>query len=154
MSEIMWYLSLSDLFRLHNRRPLGTHIFICLNFFLFFKKMIYFNWRISALQYWFNLFHTSTWISHRCAYMCSHSWPSLPPPTLFCPSWLLQSPWVTQEITTGYPFHIWWCICLHAPLYSFHPLLPPPSPACVHKALLYVCISTAALQTDSSVLSF
>ena len=50
-----------------------------------------FNQRIIALQYWFDFCHTSTWISHKCAYT---------PPTS-CPSKLLQSPvwvpWVIQN---------------------------------------------------------
>ena len=34
-----------------------------------FLKIIYFNWSIIALQYWFDLCHASTWI--RCTYVPS-----------------------------------------------------------------------------------
>ena len=49
-----------------------------------FKKFN-FNWRMIALQYWFDFCHTSTWVNHRYTYV-----PSLPPPTLSHPSRLLH----------------------------------------------------------------
>ena len=51
---------------------------------LFFKKI--FNWRLITLQYCGGFCHTFTWISHGCTYMCSTSWPSLPPPSASHPS--------------------------------------------------------------------
>jgi len=39
------------------------------------------NWRMIALQYWFDFCHTSTWISHRCTYVPSLL--NLPPTSLF-----------------------------------------------------------------------
>ena len=35
-------------------------------FFFYFKRFIYFNWRIITLQYCGGFCHTLTWISHRC----------------------------------------------------------------------------------------
>ena len=52
----------------------------------------------------------------------------------------------------GLHVYIWQCVCFHAPLHLFHPLLLPP--AHVHKSVLYICISIAALQIGSSVPSF
>ena len=37
----------------------------------FLNFLFIFNWRIIALQYWFDFCHTSTWISHRYAYVLS-----------------------------------------------------------------------------------
>ena len=51
--------------------------------------------------------------------------------------------WLTDVFCT------WRCICLHATLYLSHLLLPH----CVHKSVLYVCVSTA-LQVGWSVPSF
>ena len=39
---------------------------LCFLFLLFF---IIFNWRMIALQYWFDFCHTLTWITHRCTYV-------------------------------------------------------------------------------------
>ena len=41
------------------------------------------------------------------------------------------------------------CICFHATCYSLHPSQPlftPRAPALVHRPVMYVCVSTAALQ--------
>ena len=61
------------------------------------------------------------------------------------------APCVTQQIPTGYLFYIWYC---KFPCYSLHTSHPPLPSSCVHKSVLYVCFSIAALQTNSSVTSF
>ena len=106
-----------------------------------------FNWRIIALEYCVGFYRTSTQIGRR-----RMSDPSLlklppishpiPPPLGFhrAPDW---APCVTQQISTG-------CLILHMVMYMFlcyplsssHPLLP----SCVHKSVLYICVSIAALQ--------
>ena len=60
-----------------------------------------------------------------------------------CHRALVWAPWVIEQIPTGYL-----CICFRATLFvrSTHSF-----PCCVRKSLLHVCISTAALQMNSSV---
>ena len=65
--------------------------------------------------------------------------PPIPLACLRAPVWV---PWVIQQILTSYLFYVWWCMCFHAAL-SIHP--PSPSPR-VHKCVLYVIVSIAALQ--------
>ena len=81
-----------------------------------------------ALQYWFDFYHTSTWINHRCTYV---------PFTLECPSHLppipthlgyyrtpVWVPWVIQQIPIGYLFtyaNVYVCTLL------FPFILPSPS---------------------------
>ena len=83
-------------------------------------------------------------------YMCLSLLPSSSPyPTpLGCHRVLGWAACVTQQLPTSYVFYIWWCICFHATL-SVHPTVF--FPCCVHKSVLYVCISIVALQTSSSV---
>ena len=54
----------------------------------FFKKLIYFNWRLITLQYC-DFHHTSTWISHGCTGV-PLSWTPHPPPSPPHPSVLFQ----------------------------------------------------------------
>ena len=106
-----------------------------------------FDWRIIALEYCVGFYHTSTQIS--CRHMSDPSLLKLPPishpippPLGFhrAPDW---APCATQQISTG-------CLILHMVMYMFlcytlsssHPLLP----SCVHKSVLYICVSIAALQ--------
>ena len=70
-----WSLGQGDLLE----KEMATHSGI-----LFLKKklFIYFNWRISTLQYFDGLCHISTWISHRntCDLsLLNNSLPHLPP---------------------------------------------------------------------------
>ena len=60
------------------------------------------------------------------------------------------APWVIQQIPTGYLFYIWWCMSFYATV-SICPTLSFPS---CPESVLYVCVSTAALQIGSSVPSF
>ena len=111
-------------------------------------NVFFFYWRILALQNFVVFCQTSTWISHRCTY--THSLLNFPPnPTPLgwyrAPVWVS---WAIQQIPIGYLFSIWWC---KFPCYSFHashPLLPSPH---VHKSILCVCFSIAALKINSSV---
>ena len=85
-------------------------------------------------------------------HMSPPSWTSLPSPSPFHPSRLLQSPCLSPlshiANSIGYLF-LHMVICFHVTLHSSHPLLPPP--AHVHKSILYICDSLAALQIISSV---
>ena len=51
------------------------------NSFFFLFKLIYFNWRLITLLYWFC--HTSTWIHHGCTRVPHPERPSLPVPSLW-----------------------------------------------------------------------
>ena len=86
----------------------------------------------------------------------SPPWTSLPSPSPFHQSRLLQSPCLSSlsHIANSH-----WLSVLHVvikfPCYSphtFHPLLPPSPHCCVRKSVL--CFFTAALQINSSVPSF
>ena len=55
-----------------------------------FLKLVYFNYRLIALQYCGGFCHTSTWISHGCACV-SPPWTRLPPPSRPHPSGLSQN---------------------------------------------------------------
>ena len=77
--------------------------------------------------------------------------PPIPSTPLGCCRALGWSPWVTQQIPPGSVSCTWQCVCFRDPL-SVPPILSFPH--CVHKWVLYVCISTATLQIGSSVPSF
>ena len=53
-------------------------------------------------------------------------------------SWV---PWVIEQIPISCLFPVWKRVCFSATLSSSHALLP-----CVHKSVLYVCVSIVALQ--------
>ena len=122
-----------------------------------FLKFIYFNWRMIALQYWLGFCHISTWISHRYTYVPSLL--NLPPtPTPSHSSRLSQS---TSLSSLSHTANSHWLSTLQRVVYMLPhcSLSVPPSPSthlptCVHKSVLYVCVSIAALQIGSSVLSF
>ena len=77
------------------------------------------------------------------------SWNSLLSPSPFYPSRLLQSPHLS---CLGHTANSHWLSILHMvmymlPCYSLHTFHPPfPPPLHVRKSVLYVCVSTAALQ--------
>ena len=91
-----------------------------------------YNWKITALQYFFGFCHKSARISHRYTYVPSLL--NLPPLSPSQPSRLSQSTGLSSLSHTA-NFH-WLCV-LHMVLYMFpccslrsaHPLLP----CCVHK---------------------
>ena len=120
------------------------------NFFL----IVYFNWRMIALQYWLGFCLITTWISHRYTYVPSLL--NLPPtPTPSHSSRLSQS---TSLGSLSHTANSHWLYTLHRVVYMlpcYSPSVPAsPStqvPACVHKSALYVCVSIAALQIAWSV---
>ena len=121
-------------------------------FFLFLKKI--FNWRIIALQNFVVFCHTSTRIKHKYTHVLSR--PALPPISLPIPPFACRRAsvwvsWVIQQIPIGDLFYVWCCkflstLFIHLPfcLLSSH---------CVHRSVLYVCFSVAALKINSSVAS-
>ena len=101
--------------------------------FFFFCNLFIFNWKIIAVQYWFDFCHTPIWISHRCTY--GPSLLSLPP-TLCHPSRLLQSPSLSS---LNLPANFHWLSILRMVMYmllccSFHSshLLLPPHSSSIH----------------------
>ena len=115
-------------------------------FFKFFKTC---NWKIIALQYCVGFCQTSTWISQRDTYVPSLL--HLHPTTLVCHRTLNLSSLHHTANPPGYPFYIWQCICFNATV-SMCPILSLPPR--VHKPVLYVWVSAAALQIGPSVPSF
>ena len=124
---------------------------------LFLKKFL--NWRIIALQNFVVFCHTSTRISHRYTHVPSLS--DLPPISLLIPLFSLsQSPRLSSLSHTenSYWLSVLYMVCKFL-CYCFHtsPLLPPyispvhPSSHHVHKSVLYVWFSIAALKINSSV---
>ena len=63
-------------------------------FFLLFKKLIYFNWRLITILWWFC--HTLTWISHGCT--------CVPHPDL-------PSHFTLHPIPQGHPVQWLWVLC-------------------------------------------
>ena len=64
-------------------------VFYCIHAFFFFCKLIYFNWRLTTLQYCSGFCHTFTRISHGCTCVPHPEHPShLPPHPIHqgCPS--------------------------------------------------------------------
>ena len=127
-------------------------IFIFL--FLFFNMFIYFNWRLTTLQYCIGLAihqHEST--------MSIHVFPILkPPPTsLPIPSlWVipvhqLRAYCIMHQTWTGGSFHIWY--------YTYFNVILPNHPTIalshrVQKTFLYICISFAVSHTGLLLPSF
>ena len=55
--------------------------------------------------------------------------------------------WDIRQLPIGCLFYIWWCKFPCYSLHTSHPLLHSPR---VHKSILFVCFSIAALQINSS----
>ena len=71
----------------------GIYVILAWNHIWLLKKFI-FNWRITALEYWFGFCHTSsTWITHRCTYAPLSHLPPFPIP-LTCYRAPVWTPWV------------------------------------------------------------
>ena len=131
--------------------------------FLFFSLLLkkYLNWRIIALQCCADFCHTTMWISHNyiyvcvCVCMCIYIITSLlslapnPPPSL--PSRSSQEPGWAPGVTKQFPTSRFThgSVCMSVLLSQFIP--SSPSPHCVHKSVLYVCVSNPSLQIGSSV---
>jgi len=58
----------------------------------FFFLIFIFNWLMIALQFWFDFYHTLTWINHRCTYV---------PSRLGYYRASVWVPWVIQQIRSG-----------------------------------------------------
>ena len=118
-----------------------------------FKNLFILNWRMIALQWCVGVCHTSTWISHRYTYVPSLlSLPSISHPL---PSRLSAS--TRLELPTPYSKFLLAVYFTHGDAYVSMLLSIQPAlsfPHCVHKSVVYVCVSIAALQVGSSVASF
>ena len=81
--------------------------------------LLYFNWRIIALQYYIGFCHTATWISHKYPYVSS-PWKLPPTQTPSHPSRCHTAPsctpWVVKQLPISSLFYIWSCICFTATL--------------------------------------
>ena len=128
-----------------------ANLFLKLLIFSGAFKKIFFNWRIIALQNFVVFCHTSARISHRYTHIVSPPDPapiSLPTPPfslLRAPVWV---PHIIQQILFYTCYCKFLCYSLHTSplsLLSSHP---------VHRSVLHVCFSIAALQINSSVSSF
>ena len=86
----------------------------------FFKKIFIFYWWIIALQNFVVFCQTSTWISHRYTYIFTSLWNSLPSPSPFYPSGLIQSPCLFPEPYSKFPLAIYF---VYGNV-SFHVTLP------------------------------
>ena len=133
-----------------NHCILLCHLFFFLEELLLKKKI---NWRIIALQNFMVFCHTSTRISHRYTYV--PSLPDLSPmalPTL--PFSLSQSSCLSSLSHTA---NSHWLSVLHRILLSFYVTLSIYFPFSLlsshllHRCVLYVCFSIAALKINSSV---
>ena len=116
------FLKKEDNFRQKFSEYAASRFYLYLFFFSstnFFKLIIFiFNWLMTALQYWFDFCHTSTWISHQFnSVQFSHSVlsDSVTPPGLPVHH---QLPEFTQT-------HVHW---MGDPILPSHPLLSPCPP--------------------------
>ena len=113
------------------------------------------NWRLIALQNFVVFCQTSTSISHR--FTQGFFLPKLPPMSLPIPYfWIVTgSLFEFPESYSKFPLAIYFTygiVSFHVTLHTSHPL-PPPLP-CVHRSMLYVCLSVGALTMNSSITSF
>ena len=104
-------------------------------------KLIYFNWRLTTLQYCGGFCHTLTWISHGCTCI-PHLEPLIPPSSPFHPSGSSQCTTLSTLYHTlkldGWSFshmiiYMFQCYSLK----SSHPRLLPQSPTIWS---LYLCL--------------
>ena len=124
------------------------------DFFLFFFNLCICNWRMIAAQYCVAFCPALAWISHRYTYVPS-LW-RLPPASRLAPRlWAVTERWVelpaSHSVCTLAVYSTYGDTGFSVTL-SIHPTLSFPH--CVHKCVLYVCVSIAVLQTGSSVPSF
>ena len=121
-------------------------------------NLFIFNWRIVASKYCVGLCCISRWISHRYTYV--RFLLNLPPTSdPFPPLEVVTKPqFEFPESYSKFPSDIYFT---YGSVYASMLLSPflSPSPSslpstCVHKSLLYVCISIAALQIGSLLPSF
>ena len=147
INTLMLSLNATVWFHLHFEIYITVIIlYVCLFSALYNMSRYFFN----LFFYWRIVFYRSLLFSvkpqHESAlgiHISSPFWTSLLFSTPSHPSRLIQIKY--------YLFYTWQC---KFPCYSFHtshPLLPSPH---VHKSILYVCFSIAALKINSSVLFF
>ena len=130
-------------------KNLGTGFLIFFYNFIYLFLLFIFNWRIVALQCCVGFCHTATWSSHKYTYICSFlSLPLTPAP--ISPLWVITelgwAPCIIRQLPTNCLFYTWQSIHVKAtlsirPTHSF--------PYCVHKSVLYVCISITTARTLS-----
>ena len=121
-------------------------------FFFFFKKIIYFNWRLISLQYCSAFCHTLTWISHGCTCV-PHPEPlsHLPPHPI--PQGQPSAPAMS---TLSHALNLDWRSISHMIIYMFqcyslkssHPHLLPQSPKdCFLHLCLFCCLAYRVIIT-------
>ena len=117
--------------------------------------LYFFNWFLIGRQLLNNVVLVSALQWHESAIgiqMSSLFLTSFPPPIPSCPSRLSQSTWLRSQCHRA---NSHWLSTLHMVVFMLQSTLsicPTLSfPHCVHKSILYVCISTAAPQIHSSV---
>ena len=128
------------------------NILWCLFFFKY--KFIYFNWRLTTLQYCIgfaiNQHESTTGV---------HMFPILNPPSTCLPIpslWVIpghqpRAPFIMHRTWTDDSFHIWYYICFNAILPN-HPTLSLSHR--VQKTVLYICVSFAVSHTGLLLPSF
>jgi len=118
----------------------------------YFFKFIYFNWRLSTLQYCSGFRHTLTWISHRCTCV-----PHPEPPSHLHPHPIPQDHPSTPALSTlSHASNLDWQSISHMVMYMFqcysltssHPLLLPQSPKdCSLSQCLFGCLTYRVIIT-------
>ena len=118
----------------------------------FFCKLIYFNWRLTTLQYCSGFCHTFTRISHGCTCVPHPEHPSHLPPhpnPQSCPSAPTLST-LSQASNLGWPsishrvIYMFQCYSLK----SSHPRLLPQSPiVCSSHLCLFCCLAYRVIIT-------
>ena len=140
---------------------LSIHWWILTRSSLFFY-FIYFNWRLTTLQYCSGSCHTLAWIGHGCTGV-PYPEPPLPPPSPSHPSGSSQCTSPEQPVSCIKPglaicftygnthmlFYTYTSIHINAML-SNHPTLAFSHR--VQETVLYICVSFAALHIESSLL--
>ena len=117
------------------------------------SHQIFFNWRIIALQNFVVFCHTSTRISHRYTHV--PFLPDLPPVSRPTPPFSLSQRPCLSSLSHTANSH--WLICFTHGIVNFYVTLSIHLPFSllsshlVHRSVLYVCFSIAALKINSSV---
>ena len=106
-----------------------------------FLNFIYFNWRITTLQYCGGFCHTSTWINHGCSRPPHpEHLPPPPPPSPPHPSGLSQS---TGSECPLHVSNLHWSSILHMVIYMllFSYIVPPSASPTSSKSLFFTSVS-------------
>ena len=134
-------------------QELNQGLLQCRQILFFFFKFIYFNWRLTTLQYCGDFCHTLTWISHGCTCV-PPSWTALPPPSQSHPSGLSQCTGfecpvscIELGLVTYFTYgNIYMFQCYS--LKSSHPYLLPLSPkVCSLYLCLFCCLAYRVIVT-------